>query len=143
MNWGYKILIVYLVFVAGIAVMVYKSTTQKIDLVTTDYYAKELKYQDRIDAVKRTGALTSKVTYEVKDQTITLLLPAEFESKEASGTVMLYYPADNSKDVNKDFTTGNRSITIKIPATASGSYQLQLNWVADGHAYYFEENLFL
>ena len=109
MNWGYKILIVYLIFVAGIAVMVYKSTTQKIDLVTTDYYAKELKYQDRIDAVKRTGALTSKVTYEVKDQTITLLLPAEFESKEASGTVMLYYPADNSKDVNKDFTTGNSS----------------------------------
>jgi len=143
MNWGYKILTVYLVFVAGIAVMVYQSTTQKIDLVTTDYYAKELKYQDRIDAIRRTGALSSKVTYEVKGNTISLLLPSEFESKETSGTILLYYPADNSKDVNKDFTTGSRTITIDIPAAANGSYQLQLNWVTDGQAFYFEDNLFL
>ena len=72
MNWGYKILAVYLVFVAGIVVMVYKSSTQKIDLVTTDYYAKELKYQERIDAVKRTTALSGKVRYEVKENTILL-----------------------------------------------------------------------
>ncbi len=143
MNWGYKILIVYLVFVAGIAVMVYKSTTQKIDLVTTDYYAKELKYQDRIDAIKRTGELSSKVTFEVKDNQVIIILPSEFEGKEATGNAMLYYPADNSKDVKVDFKSGNRTVTIAIPATASGSYQLQLNWVADGHAYYFEDNLFL
>ena len=136
-------MIVYLAFVAGIALMVYKSTTQKIDLVTTDYYAKELKYQDRIDAVKRTDALSSKVTYEVKNNVISIQLPSEFEGKESSGTFLLYYAADNSKDVNKNFTTGSRTITIVIPAAAKGTYQLQLNWVADGHAYYFEDNLFL
>ncbi len=143
MNWGYKILAVYLVFVAGIVVMVYKSSTQKIDLVTTDYYAKELKYQERIDAVKRTTALSGKVRYEVKENTITITLPAEFDSKEVTGNILLYYPANSSKDISKDFTTGNRIITIALPAFAKGSYQFQLNWKADGYAYYFEESLFM
>jgi hypothetical protein len=59
MNWGYKILFVYLAFVAGILLMVFKSSIQKRDLVTPDYYAKELKYQQRIDAVKKTQALSA------------------------------------------------------------------------------------
>ncbi|MES2849672.1 MAG: FixH family protein [Bacteroidota bacterium] len=143
MNWGYKILIVYLAFVAGIVVMVVKSSTQKIDLVTQDYYTKELKYQERIDAVKRTEALSSKVKYEVKNGKVVITLPAAFDLKAVNGNVLLYYAADNSKDVTKDFTTNNRTITIELPITAKGPYQLQISWISEGHAFYFEENLFL
>ena len=53
MNWGYKILLVFAVFVAGILFLVYKSSNQKMDLVTTDYYEKELKYQQKIDAMDK------------------------------------------------------------------------------------------
>ena len=60
MNWGYKIMIVYLVFVAGIAVMVYNSAMQNIDLVTPDYYAKELKYQEKIDETNVTKKKTKR-----------------------------------------------------------------------------------
>jgi hypothetical protein len=143
MNWGYKIMTVYIVFVAGIAVMVYKSSSQKIDLVTTDYYAKELKYQDRINAIKRTETLSAKVAYEVKDNTVIITLPSEFGMKEVNGNALLYYPADNGKDIKKDFTTNNRIVIIPIPANAKGSYQLQLNWIAEESDYYFEENIFL
>jgi hypothetical protein len=55
----------------------------------------------------------------------------------------LYYPADNGKDIKKDFTTNNRIVIIPIPANAKGSYQLQLNWIAEESDYYFEENIFL
>lgn len=143
MSWGYKIMTVYLVFVAGIALMVYKSTTQKIDLVTPDYYARELKFQERIDAVKRTEVLSAKVKYEVKDKKLSITLPAEFDSKEVNGSALLYCPADNNKDIKKDFTTNNTITTVAIPLSAKGAYQLQLSWIAEGHAYYFEENLFL
>lgn len=143
MNWGYKILIVYLAFVGGIVVMVVKSSTQKIDLVTIDYYAKELKYQERIDAIKRTEALSSKVKYEVKNGKVVITLPAAFNLKAVNGNVLLYYAADNSKDVKKDFTTNNTTITMELPNAAKGSYQLQVNWISEGYAFYFEENLSL
>ncbi len=136
-------MIVYLAFAAGIAIMVIKSSSQKIDLVTPDYYSKELKYQERIDAVKRTEALSAKVKYEIKNSSIIITLPAEFDSKEVNGNILVYYPADNSRDIKKDFTTNNRTAAIEISATAKGSYRLQLNWIAEGYAYYFEENLFL
>lgn len=143
MSWGYKILLVYLVFVAGIAVMVFKSSTQKIDLVTTDYYAKELKYQDRIDAVKRTAALSAPVKYKLSNEQLIISLPVEFDAKEVTGSVLLYCPSDNKKDIQKDFTTAGRTITIYLPEITSGSHQLQVNWVANGQAYYFEEKLSL
>ena len=45
MNWGYKIILVYVLFVAGIVFLVVRSSMENTDLVTSDYYEKELKYQ--------------------------------------------------------------------------------------------------
>ena len=141
MSWGYKILIVYLLFVAGIVFLVFKSSNEKFDLVTPDYYAKELKHQDKIDAIKRTSALTSKVAYEVANNTIIITLPTEFNNKELSGEILLYCPSDSNKDIKKSFTTGNSIVTIELPTGIKGSYELQLNWNAEGREYYFEKKL--
>lgn len=142
MNWGYKIMFVYIAFAIGITAMVIKSSSQKIDLVTEDYYAKELKYQDNIDANKRTGELASKVKYEVADGKLVISLPKEFTSKEVTGSLLLYCPSDDGKDIRTGFTTISRTVTTVLPATIKGAFQIQLSWVADGNAYYFEEKIF-
>ena len=64
MNWGYKILTVYIIFIAGILLLVFKSSTQNQDLVTKDYYEQELKYQQVIDATERANALSSEVKFQ-------------------------------------------------------------------------------
>lgn len=143
MNWGYKILIVYLAFVVGIVFMVFKSSNQKIDLVTTDYYAKELKYQQRIDAVNRTKELSAPVKFEVTKQKITIHFPAEFVSQQIKGSVLLYCPSDDRKDIEQEFTVANGTATIDLPAQNSGSYELQVNWSVDNKDYYFENKLSL
>lgn len=143
MNWGYKILIVYLAFVAGIAVLVIKSSTQKVDLVTEDYYAKELKYQDRIDAVKRTKALSAPVKYEVVNQKIIISFPQEFSAKQINVSVQLYCPSDDRKDIAKDFVTTDGTVSLDVPTVNSGSRELQVTWQADGKSYYYEDRLFL
>mgnify|MGYP003351831803 CR=1 FL=1 len=53
-NWGWRIVMLYGGFVVLILFLVYKTTTVKDDLVTPDYYAKELKYQEQLDKQKRT-----------------------------------------------------------------------------------------
>ena len=45
MNWGYKIMLAYVVFIAGILFLVFKSSSQKVELVTENYYEQELKFQ--------------------------------------------------------------------------------------------------
>ncbi len=53
MNWGVGIAIVYILFVLGMLTLVFKSRSQKIDLVTENYYQQELAYQEEIDAKQR------------------------------------------------------------------------------------------
>ena len=143
MNWGYKILIVYLAFVAGIALMVYKSTTQKIDLVTTDYYAKELKYQDKIDEMKRVSALSAPVKYQLKDNKVIIDFPKDFNGKKLTGEALLYCPSDENRDIRQTFSILDEPLKMKVPVTKSGLYQLQLSWQDGKTSYYFENKIFL
>ena len=57
LNWGHGIIIVYVIFVGGILLLSFKSAQQKFDLVQTDYYGAELKYQEVIEASKRAKAI--------------------------------------------------------------------------------------
>ncbi len=45
-SWGHKILFTYLAFVAGMMGMVYLTTKQNRDLVSDNYYADELAFQN-------------------------------------------------------------------------------------------------
>ena len=143
MNWGYRILIVYLVFVGAILFVALKSAGNKEDLVTPDYYAKELQYQDRIDAVKRTNQLSAVPGIEVKQGQIAVSFPAEFNGKKISGNLTLYCPADENKDVKQDFQSSGEAVNLPVPGNRQGSFDLQVNWQADGATYYFEKKIIL
>ena len=141
MNWGRKILIVYIVFVLGIGFMVYKASTQNDDLVTTDYYAKELKYQEKIDEVKRVSALSAPVEYTIKDNALTIQFPKDFAGKQLAGEAVLYCPSDEKKDVKKNFTLKDEPLLIEIPAGNKGLYELHLSWKDEAITYYFEKKI--
>lgn len=143
MNWGKKILIVYIAFVAGIVFMVFKSSTQNKDLVTTDYYARELKYQDRIDEIKRTDALSEPLQYHISDNAITILFPKDFAGKKLVGEAVLYCPSDKQKDIKKTFTVHDQALQFTLPGGSNGLYELQVSWQDGGVTYYFEKKIFI
>jgi hypothetical protein len=143
MNWGYKILIVYGVFVAGIMFMVFKSSSQKMDLVTTDYYAKELKYQDDINATENANALSEKVRYEIKDNQVLLHFPKDLSGKTITGNALLYCPSDENKDIKQDFSLQDAPLVLQLTARSKGQFELHITWQADGVNYYFEQKIFI
>jgi hypothetical protein len=143
MNWGYKILLVYGIFVAGILFMVVKSSSQKMDLVTTDYYAKELKYQEKIDELGRTNALSEPLRYDVKDNLVQIHFPKDFAGKKITGTAELYCPSNEDRDVKTAFAIQDTVLEMVIPAVTRGQYELHITWQVDGVSYYFEQKLFL
>jgi hypothetical protein len=143
MNWGYKILIAYGLFVAGIAFLMIKSYGENTDLVATDYYAQELKYQQKIDESGRVNALAGKVVYEVVNNKITIHFPTDFDGQIVSGVCLLYYPANKNKDIKKEFSTGNAVVEMELPQGTSGLYELQLSWQVNKLNYYFEKKIFI
>lgn len=143
MNWGYKILIVYGVFVVGIMFMVFRSANQKMDLVTTDYYAKELKYQDDINATENANALSEDVRYEIKNDQVLLHFPKDLSGKTITGNAVLYCPSDENKDIKKNFSLQDAPLVLQLTARSRGQFELHITWQADGVNYYFEQKIFI
>lgn len=65
MSWGVRITALYLAFVALIVTLVFVSANQDIELESKDYYAQELKYQQRINALNNSNDLNSTVSHVV------------------------------------------------------------------------------
>jgi len=143
MNWGYKILLVYITFITGIMILVFKASGEKDDLVTTDYYAKELRYQQRIDEMNRANALSGEVHCELKEGRLNIGFPEDFSGKEISGNILLYCPSDEKKDIVQDFSVQDSVISMVLPNDRKGSFELQLKWKVGGLDYYFAKKIFI
>jgi len=142
MNWGKKILIVYLVFVVGIIFLVYLSSIQKTDLVTPDYYKKELVFQNTIDERKRVNELSGKISYSQVDTLLIIILPNEMINTFVQADIRLYCPSDKEKDIHFVTSASNGKLTIPITKKTKGYFEIHVHWTANNLAYYDEGKLF-
>lgn len=143
MNWGHKIIVVYAVFISGMLFLAFKSTEQHIQLVTEDYYAKELVYQQKIDEVKRTAALSAPLEVTFNSQTLTIIFPKDFLAKKITGSVTLYCPSDETKDLHQSFVVNDKKLVMLMLGTKQGLHYVKLSWKADGINYYYEKKIII
>jgi hypothetical protein len=140
MHWGHKIIIVFVLFAAGILTMVTKSMRTRIDLVTPDYYGEELKYQQVIDGRKQAQNLSSPVMISQEEYTITLAFPKEMQGIPLTGKVLFYRASDSGQDVTIPVKSGR--LTLSKDHLHKGSYRVQMQWQANGKKY-FQENMMM
>ena len=143
MNWGYKILAVYLIFIGGILFLVFKSSIQNQDLVSPDYYEQELKYQQKIDQTERANALSSQLNYEVSDNNIMVRFPQEMKTAMIKAHVLLYCTADKSKDQEYNLSTENGELQIAIPKLNKGLHELRITWNVNNLSYYYQHKIMI
>lgn len=141
MSWGNRILVVILVFIAGMGYLVYRSINTNYDLVSQEYYKDELEYQKVIDGTHRAGTLASAASLSETDSGILLRLPQEMKGKTVSGSVYFYCATDVKKD-RKLRLAVNAAAEQLIPAAglAPGTYTVKINWEEAQLNYYSELN---
>ena len=142
-NWGYKIMFVYLFFVAGIVFLAVKSSMQKFELVQPDYYADELKYQTVIDATLRAKEMGGKLAVKQEAGKLIVKLPVGFTNTTVKGKAHLYYAADITKDITKNFEISNGELMIELVSTTKGNFTLKLDLERNGVTYYYEQKIFI
>ncbi len=142
-SWGYKIVFIYTVFVLGILTMVFLSAKENRDLVSENYYADEIAYQQVIDQSSKTAALSAPVELVASGKQLIIQLPKEFYGLQANGEWTLYYAADKSRDIAGKINTENGKYAIAVPGNATGQYLFKMLWKVDSKEYYFEKNIFL
>jgi nitrogen fixation protein FixH len=143
MHWGVAIGGVYTLFAASTIGFVAFAMSRPVDLVSTDYYARSLAHDARVAAAARADALGPALACRLSEdgRTVVLELP-ETLARTASGIVRLYRPSDGRADraVDLRLDAGGRQ-RIALDELARGRWTLQLEWRANGVAYYHEQSL--
>ena len=141
-SWGTRIVILYLSFVAGIVFLVYKSMHQEVDLVSKDYYEREIKYQEIIDAKANVLALPEPIITEVKEDAVFIKLPETFKNKEIIGTIYFYRPSNSSLDFKTALKTNEQLVqSLKKSLLQFGLYKMEIDFDADGKRYFIEKTI--
>ncbi|MBK7946916.1 MAG: FixH family protein [Flavobacteriales bacterium] len=142
MNWGKGLAISLIAFAAMMAAFGIASARRTETLVTENYYAEELKYQERIDAQSRTNALSAPVSIVLADDRVQLRFPVEMEGKAITGSLKLLRTNDARADRDVAIAAeSDGSFTSEALDLWPGRYDASLEWQVDGITYHTAEKL--
>jgi hypothetical protein len=141
MNWGKKIAVLYIGFVIMIGFLVYKSTQQNTDLVSDDYYKKEIAYQQIIDANANNKALATNPLIMHNEQFIHIQFPSTLHDQLITGIIELYNAANAKNDTSISFSTSNDSVSIALNNIKKGNYTAKIQYASERINYYSETAL--
>ncbi len=143
-NWGHGIILVILLSIAGFLTLVFISTNERIDMVTEDYYPKELKYEDQIDKIKNYNALAKKVKVSI-GESLQIQFPDNIaDASGITGLVHLYRPSDKDLDIEEEIKL-NKAYSMSIPKQnlKNGKYELIIEWQANGQPYLTKQTVYV
>lgn len=141
-HWGTGIALVFLLFCAGIFLLVYSAATSSVDLVADDYYERGIDYEKRIGAIERAREGGAPKVKSLGDA-----VEVEFRSPLKAGTVgtiVLYRPADRRMDLSVPLSLDSLA-TQRITSSrlSPGLWRVQISWSSSGQEYYAETPLVL
>jgi hypothetical protein len=138
-NWGVRIVVLYVGFVALIVTLVILSNSVNNELESKDYYAKELAFQDKIDATQNENRLAHSINYEIIGREFILRINASELNPTLSGRVFFYRPSETALDKEYLLQFDNSGIqVINLSQFKKGVYKVQINWENNAIKYYKE-----
>ncbi|HVM47656.1 MAG TPA: FixH family protein [Candidatus Acidoferrum sp.] len=142
--WPLGITTVCALFFAGTVGLVVMACSQKVELVSTDYYEKELKFQGQIDRAERARreAPQTSVSFDAAHQQIRICLPPGQGRENVSGTIELYRPSaaglDRAMPLEPDAEGTQRLDAARL---APGLWKVRVSWTCEKRNYYLEQKV--
>lgn len=146
MNWGWRIFLLYTLFVLMTLGMVWYMSRQQVNLVAKDYYRQEIGYQAQIDKMNKVQALIQPPVVEYSPETgyVVVRFPSGHYGDALSGSITLFRPSDSRLDVQLPAQPDTAGVqVIPVRSLPSGLWRVQLDWQKDGEAYYFEQKVMI
>ncbi len=136
-NWGTGAFMLFGGFAIFMSCLAIFASQQSHELVTDDYYEKELEFKEVQKKQERTALLATETQMNIEDGKFNIKFPSEIED-EISGTVVFFKPSSQKDDQLIDFKTTSKEYKIDLIDYASGMYKVKIDWTANGVAYYNE-----
>ena len=143
--WPYAIIGWFALFGTAMAAWVVVAVRNDMDLVSADYYDREIRHQRQIDRQARTQTIQSevKVAYDAAQQRITVTLPAT-HAAQALGRINFYRPSDAKLDREVKLalnSAGEQMLDAK--ALRPGLWKVRVQWTFAGEEYFFAQTVII
>jgi len=138
-SWGTGVVIAFIIFMGITVTTGIYLMNQDVQLVTDDYYDKEIAYQQHIDNVARTTELSSQEIILFDGRFVIIKMPVEFSGKNISGNIYFYRPSDSKLDIRLLFSPDDKNQQIiPVERLQKGFWRLKLSWTMEGKEYFSE-----
>jgi nitrogen fixation protein FixH len=142
--WPLGIILTFALFFAGTVGLIVMAFSQKVDLVSADYYEQELKFQGRIDRVERTrrAATQAAVAYDAARRCITVSLPAEQARHGVTGRIELYRPSAAGLDRAVELAPDAQGVQrLDAAGLAPGLWKVRVSWTVEKQDYFLDQKV--
>lgn len=139
--WPTSIVVFFVLAITFIISFIAWSLRQRDDLVSADYYEREVRYQSQLDTLNRSQALagTTVVTFEPAQQTIVITLPPT-QTQGATGSIHLYRPSDARLDRELPLAlTANGTQRLDAKLLRDGLWKVRVKWNSGGQDYFLDQ----
>lgn len=144
MNWGHGVTIGFVLFAGYILYFVFVSFNRNFDLVSDDYYAQEVAFQDRIDDTKNGLEIKDEITIKHNDNQLEVNFPIEVAKQITKGNIHFFRPSDKKLDLEISLDLDeNGLLSIPLEKFVQGRYEAQISWDANGKSYYVKKDIFI
>ncbi|NLR89789.1 MULTISPECIES: FixH family protein [Flammeovirga] len=142
LNWGWGVVIAFVVFGTFIIAMVIKMFTVPVNMVSKDYYAEEQLHEIHQKQKENINTLSEApvLTLNMEDGNIDVILPPELKS--VKGQIRFFRPSDNRLDFNVPLKLNeDNAQSIDASRIMKGRWILKMSFSANGKEYLFEKAL--
>lgn len=137
-NWGTSIVIAFALFMSFILFFVFKvQSNSKYDneLVTEEYYKKELAYTKQMEKEQNATNMAVNVTVTRTDEGIAVDFPKDIDITKIKGKVSLYRPSSQKLDFEIPISLSSPHLLIPKSNLAGGLWDISIDWEYDGVKY--------
>ncbi len=139
--WPASIIGFFVLAIISMTTFVIWAMQQREDLVSADYYEREVRYQQQLDTMNRSHAFATQVmvTFDSALPAILITLPAD-KRQGATGRVHLYRPSDARLDRELPLALNADGIQrLDARALSDGLWKVRVNWTAGGQDYFLDQ----
>ena len=141
MNWGKGLTLFIIGFILAMLGMVYIAFKQSNEMIEDNYYDREVKYQEIIDAKTNLNPLLGEFVLADSNDYILLRLPASASHSIQNGDLrMIKMDKSSSDNTLKVTQTETRIDKSKFQ---KGLYHIKLGWDNAGKRYFYEDDLMI
>lgn len=143
-NWGTGIVIAFGLFITFILYFVFKvQGDMKYDheMVTEEYYKKEIGFQEQINKAQNAYDLTDKVTILTKSEGLLISFPKGFDYNKIKGKVSLYRPSNQKLDFDIPISLSSSNLLIPKTKLVGGRWDITIDWEYQGKGYLNKEKV--